>query len=112
MTVTLTLSNRYQLLFQGRASANLLGTDFHKAYIRPAAWVVFLSMLYPISWALSEGGNVISPNREMIFYGILDLLSQPVFLFFFLSGIRKIEYARFVWLGGAARAQAPISEKI
>lgn len=34
---------------------------------------------YGISWGLSEGGNVISPNGEGLFYGILDLLGGPVY---------------------------------
>lgn len=40
-------------------------------------------MLYPIAWALSEGANVISPTSEAVFYGVLDLLLGPVFLFYF-----------------------------
>ena len=31
-------------------------------------------LLYPVSWGLSEGGNVISVDSESVFYGILDLI--------------------------------------
>lgn len=31
-------------------------------------------ILYPIAWGLSEGGNVIQPDSEHVFYGILDLI--------------------------------------
>ena len=32
-------------------------------------------ILYPICWGLSEGGNVIQPDSEAVFYGILDLIT-------------------------------------
>lgn len=32
-------------------------------------------ILYPISWGLSEGGNVIQPDSEAVFYGVLDLVN-------------------------------------
>lgn len=32
-------------------------------------------MLYPICWGLSEGGNVIQPDSEAVFYGILDVIT-------------------------------------
>ncbi|RCK56175.1 heat shock protein [Candida viswanathii] len=38
-----------------------------------AFFVVWI--LYPICWALSEGGNVIQPDSEAVFYGILDLIT-------------------------------------
>ena len=52
-------------------------------------------MLYPIAWGCSEGGNVISPTGEMIWYGILDILSGPVFLFLFLWELRSVDYSAF-----------------
>ncbi|KAJ4327386.1 hypothetical protein N0V84_002157 [Fusarium piperis] len=33
---------------------------------------------YPIAWDLREGGNIIGPDSEAVFYGILDLLEKPV----------------------------------
>lgn len=30
-------------------------------------------ILYPVAWGLCEGGNVIQPDSEAVFYGILDL---------------------------------------
>ncbi|SGZ47168.1 CIC11C00000004686 [Sungouiella intermedia] len=41
-----------------------------------AVFIVFqvvVWLLYPICWALSEGGNVVQPDSEAVFYGILDL---------------------------------------
>lgn len=34
--------------------------------------------LYPVAWGLSEGGNVIQPDSEAVFYGILDLITFGV----------------------------------
>ena len=45
-------------------------------------------MIYPICWALSDGANVISPTGEMVFYGVLDIFSGPLFLLIFLHGLR------------------------
>lgn len=39
-----------------------------------SACSVILYMLYPIAWALSEGGNVIQPDSEAAFYGVLDVV--------------------------------------
>ena len=63
--------------------------------MRGAGFVTFISMLYPIAWGVSEGGNVISPTQEMIFYGILDILLGPVFLYYFVWGLRNVEYGLF-----------------
>ena len=64
-------------------------------YIRGAGFVAFVTMLYPIAWGCAEGGNVISPTGEMIWYGILDLLLGPVFLYYFVWGLRNIDYGLF-----------------
>lgn len=53
-----------------------------------------LWFLYPIAWGLCEGGNLISPDSEAIFYGILDLLAKPVFGALLIWGHRGIDPAR------------------
>lgn len=64
-------------------------------YIQGSGFIALITLLYPIAWACSEGANVISPTSEMVWYGILDLLLGPFFLFFFVFGIRNIEYESF-----------------
>lgn len=54
----------------------------------------FLWIIYPVSWGVSEGGNVIAPDSEAIFYGILDLLAKPVFGALLIWGHRGIDPAR------------------
>ncbi|KAF9235241.1 hypothetical protein BU15DRAFT_89610 [Melanogaster broomeanus] len=56
-------------------------------HARPFIW-----LLYPICWGLSEGSNTITPTSEMVFYGILDLLSGPVFLLLFMWKLSRFEY--------------------
>ncbi|CCH43762.1 putative membrane protein [Wickerhamomyces ciferrii] len=35
---------------------------------------IIVYILYPVNWGLSEGGNVIQPDSEGVFYGVLDLV--------------------------------------
>lgn len=53
----------------------------------------FLWILYPIAWGLCEGGNVISPDSEAIFYGILDFIAKPCFGALLIWGHRNIDPA-------------------
>ena len=54
---------------------------------------MFLWFLYPIAWGLSEGGNVIHPDSEAIFYGVLDILAKPVWGAVLIFGHRNISPA-------------------
>jgi hypothetical protein len=56
-------------------------------------WTIFLWFIYPIAWGLSEGGNVIAPDSEAVFYGVLDILAKPVFGALLLWGHRNIDPA-------------------
>jgi len=49
-------------------------------------------LLYPISWALSEGGNRITNDSEQIFYSVLDVLSQGVFSIMLLALTRTLDF--------------------
>ena len=53
-----------------------------------------LWLLYPIAWAVCEGGNIISPDSEAAFYGVLDVLAKPVFGALLIWGHRNIDPAR------------------
>ncbi|KAH8694463.1 hypothetical protein BGZ61DRAFT_451956 [Ilyonectria robusta] len=44
---------------------------------------------YALAWGLSEGANIISPDGEGLFYGILDLLTGPGFGFLVLLTARR-----------------------
>jgi len=79
----------YELLFDARRHANRLGGDPKKTFWICGVWLLLLWFLYPVSWGLSEGGNVIHPDSEAIFYGILDIMAKPVFAAILLWGHRK-----------------------
>jgi len=83
----------YNLLFVGRKHAFALGREINRAYSITAVWTTLLLFIYPIAWGVSEGGNVIAPDSESIFYGILDLLAMPVFGALLLWAHRNIDPA-------------------
>ena len=60
--------------------------------MRGAGILSFLWLLYPICWGLSEGGNRITSDGEMVFYGILDLFTMPFFLFIHNFQLRAFDY--------------------
>ncbi|KZF20459.1 family A G protein-coupled receptor-like protein [Xylona heveae TC161] len=84
----------WTVVFIGRKHAYALGSDVHRTYLICGCWTMFLWLLYPICWGLCEGGNVISPDSEAVFYGILDILAKPVFGALLLWGHRNIDPGR------------------
>ncbi|QLQ80421.1 hypothetical protein HG537_0D04220 [Torulaspora globosa] len=51
-----------------------IGSDVFSVFTYFYGVIMFLWAIYPICFGLSEGGNVIQPNSEAVFYGILDIL--------------------------------------
>lgn len=82
------------LVFEARKSASALGSDIGRTFLMCGSLTAFLWTLYPIAWGLCEGGNVISPDSEAVFYGILDLFAKPVFGALLIWGHRGIDPAR------------------
>ncbi|MCJ1332918.1 ion channel activity [Thelotrema lepadinum] len=83
----------YSLVFIGRSHARALGPEPSRAFNMCGVLTIFVWFLYPIAWGLSEGGNVIHPDSEAIFYGILDVIAKPVFGFLLIFGHRNIDPA-------------------
>ncbi|KAL9053953.1 MAG: hypothetical protein Q9162_004443 [Coniocarpon cinnabarinum] len=81
----------YVLIFEARKHAYALGSDIGKTFLLCGTWTTFLWFLYPVAWGVSEGGNVIAPDSEAVFYGILDLCAKPVFGALLLWGHRNID---------------------
>ncbi|KAH7317538.1 hypothetical protein BKA65DRAFT_529501 [Rhexocercosporidium sp. MPI-PUGE-AT-0058] len=85
----------YQVTFVGQKHASHIRasnqTNIGRSYMLAASWTMALWFLYPIAWGLSEGGNVISPDSEAIFYSILDILAKPGFGAILLFAHRNIE---------------------
>lgn len=84
----------WTLTWTARKHATALGADVSRTYLTCGCLTVFLWFLYPIAWGLCEGGNVIAPDSEAVFYGILDLFAKPVFGALLLWGHRNIEPGR------------------
>ncbi|KAM5541727.1 hypothetical protein V8D89_004456 [Ganoderma adspersum] len=85
----------YSLLFNAPRSSFAVGGAMRSRYWAGAAYFSFLLFLYPIAWAICEGSNNISPTGEFIWYGILDVLAGPVFLFLYLASLRAVDYTGF-----------------
>jgi len=83
----------YNIVIVGRQHTKRLSTRAQSTYLYCGALTIFLWFLYPIAWGLCEGGNIISPDSEAVFYGILDLLAKPVFGAMLLFGHQKIDPA-------------------
>ena len=84
----------WTVTWTARKHAAALGSDISRTYLICGCLTIFLWFLYPIAWGLSEGGNVIAPDSEAVFYGILDLLAKPVFGALLIWGHRNIDPAR------------------
>ncbi|KAF2438651.1 family A G protein-coupled receptor-like protein [Karstenula rhodostoma CBS 690.94] len=84
----------YHLGWESRRNANRYGNDVGKAFLFCGSLTSVLWLVYPIAWGVCEGGNVIAPDSEAIFYGILDLLAKPVFGALLIWGHRNIEPSR------------------
>ena len=80
----------YTLVLDGRKHAKALGPNVNKVYNACGVLTIFLWFLYPIAWGLAEGGNVIHPDSEAIFYGILDVFAKPVFGAMLIIGHKNI----------------------
>ncbi|PCH38688.1 heat shock protein 30 [Wolfiporia cocos MD-104 SS10] len=103
-----------QLLWHAPRSTFAAGGIVRRGYYVVAGYLAFMITLYPICWALAEGANVISVTSEMIWYGILDLLTGPGFLFLFLWELRGADYNAFGLQSGkhtGYERSAPRSEK-
>ncbi|GAA6008704.1 hypothetical protein JCM11491_003405 [Sporobolomyces phaffii] len=88
------------LLVDAKASVGRLGSDYSKAFTTSAIVLSVLWLMYPIAWGLGDGGNVIHPNSEAAFYGVLDVLAKPVYCFIHVLAIEKLDWSRLGWTSG------------
>ena len=84
----------FHLVWDARKHANALGRDVGRTFLYCGSLTSLLWILYPIAWGVCEGGNLIAPDSEAVFYGILDLLAKPVFGALLIWGHRGIDPAR------------------
>jgi len=67
------------LLGPGRKNAMARSDSVAKSYTGLVGFLLVLWTLYPIVFALAEGTGKITPNKEVVLYGILDILAKVVF---------------------------------
>ncbi|KAI5961215.1 uncharacterized protein KGF55_004140 [Candida pseudojiufengensis] len=87
----------------------LVCVDLHHSFQSPTkSWLgnliitfyIVVWILYPVCWGLSEGGNVIQPDSEAVFYGILDLITfgfVPVILTWIAINRVDEEFFTKIW---------------
>jgi bacteriorhodopsin len=97
----------FTLLGPARRSASFLGSDISRCYNSAGLWTLVLWLAYPIAWGVADGGNVIAPDSEMIFYGVLDVLTKIGFSAILLTQHDRIDPAR---MGCKIRTQVPLDE--
>lgn len=83
----------YNVCYVAQKHARAIGPNVSRTFLICGVWTIFLWFLYPIAWGLSEGGNVIAPDSEAVFYGVLDIMAKPVFGALLLWGHRNIDPA-------------------
>ncbi|SCZ90620.1 BZ3500_MvSof-1268-A1-R1_Chr9g10899 [Microbotryum saponariae] len=112
----------WMLLLPARKSANNLGGSFPKMYATSASILSALWLLYPVAWGLADGGNVITPTSEMVFYGVLDVLAKPLkrssltppqpgFCFYHCIAMSKCDYNRLGFVSGKYSQAATAEER-
>jgi len=84
----------YNIAWEGRRHAKRLGSDIYRTYLICGVWTLLIWLCYPISWGCSEGGNVIAPDSEAVFYGVLDFCAKPVFSIMLVVGHWNIDPGR------------------
>lgn len=84
----------YTIIIEGRAYSRPLGADLTRLYGILSCWAATIMLVYPIIWGVSEGGNVIPADSEAVAYGILDLLTKPVFGGVLIWGLRNVDLER------------------
>jgi bacteriorhodopsin len=69
----------YGLLGPGRQMAYGRSDTVGRSYTGLVVYLLVLWTLYPIVFALAEGTGKITPDKEVVLYGILDILAKVVF---------------------------------
>lgn len=88
-------------------SAKKAGKDIFWAYFPVITGFCVFVILYVIAWACAEGSNLISPDAEFIYYGVLDLIGKTCLLSYHVFSIAGVDYERFGLFSSKASLFAP-----
>lgn len=100
------LVGAYNIVFPFRRAGfenTTLDRPVMRVHLFTSIAIVFVSALYFICWGLSEGGNVIQPDSEAAFYGVLDVVIFVIIGSYFLWGVRTVDF-RHIGIGYSDRA--------
>lgn len=101
----------FQTLWAGRSAALRLDVAVAHHTIL-SGFVNLLWLLYPIAFALADGGNYLSVTESLIFFGVLDVLLVLGTAFGFLWFSRGWDYGRlnlhFTQYGRVATSSVPV----
>lgn len=87
-----TASGRYSSYHGRDHEATTATTNYSRDYLMLAGYANLFWLLYPIAFGVSDGGNVISVTRSLIYFGILDVLLVIGMAFGTLVLSRKWDY--------------------
>ena len=102
---------RYVLLWHAPKTQFANGGIVRRGYYLAAGYLAFMLITYPICWACAEGANVITVDSEMIWYGILDCLTAPIYLAIVLWQVRSVDYNAFGFHSGKYVGHGGVPEK-
>ncbi|KAN0063002.1 hypothetical protein ACQY0O_004160 [Thecaphora frezii] len=66
------------LVTSGRRNASLRGPKVARLYNQVSVALVAVWSLYPVAFALGEATHRLSPDQEVLFFAILDVVAKPV----------------------------------
>jgi len=69
----------WHLGVNGRARAQLRGSNVGSFFVAIAGFTVIIWTAYPIVWGIADGSRKMSVDAEIIAYAVLDILAKAVF---------------------------------
>ncbi|KAL2201736.1 family A G protein-coupled receptor-like protein [Sarocladium strictum] len=103
----------YSTLMNGLSSSRRF--SIARDYTILAGYLNLLWFLYPIGWAVTDGGNVMGVTQMAIYFGILDLFLLPGLAIGFLFLSRRWDYGlmnlHFTQYGRVPQGTATFPEK-
>jgi len=96
----------FVLFGPARKTAGIIGKKYASSLTTSSAMLSVLWILYPVAWGLADGSSYISPDSEMVFYGVLDVLAKPVFILFHLFQLSKLDLTALQLRSGKFSASA------
>lgn len=69
----------WHLVINGRAGTKNKSSNVTKLYASISLYTIVIWTAYPIVWGIADGARIMSVDKEIIAYAVLDILAKPVF---------------------------------